>query len=280
MIDTTRLLGRPEHLAWDGLVLHHTDPYWQDHYPPNGFGCRCRVTAVRPREYKGDKAPKEELVRHVDKQGNEELIPKGIDRGWNYAPGANTDTSFTDLIDQKLIKIPPSIGADMWQALKPALMVERAKSVRDMVAQAAASMEPAGVAVVAHTIEPATVEALKRFDVELQDAAVWLRDRELIHAIRDVKVDRGAALPLEVWLNLPEYLDKAEAYFDTQDEALIYAFDVPNEAGKIVVRINRLEKVRSQGTRKKVQSNFIATGGIIDFADLAENRYKRLDIKP
>lgn len=30
---------RPEHLAWDGLVLPADDPWWNDHYPPNGWGC-------------------------------------------------------------------------------------------------------------------------------------------------------------------------------------------------------------------------------------------------
>ncbi|CAE6502779.1 Phage head morphogenesis protein, SPP1 gp7 (fragment) [Nitrosomonas nitrosa] len=48
---------RPLHVSWSGLVLHKDDPWWQAHFPPNGWGCRCRVTAVRPSEYKGDKAP-------------------------------------------------------------------------------------------------------------------------------------------------------------------------------------------------------------------------------
>lgn len=30
---------RPEHLAWDGLILPADDPWWDDHYPPNGWGC-------------------------------------------------------------------------------------------------------------------------------------------------------------------------------------------------------------------------------------------------
>jgi uncharacterized protein with gpF-like domain len=30
---------RPEHLAWDGLVLPADDPWWNTHYPPNGWGC-------------------------------------------------------------------------------------------------------------------------------------------------------------------------------------------------------------------------------------------------
>lgn len=37
---------RLDHLAWDGLVLATTNPWWDIHYPPNGWGCRCTVTGV------------------------------------------------------------------------------------------------------------------------------------------------------------------------------------------------------------------------------------------
>lgn len=37
---------REAHLAWDGLILAADDPWWQTHYPPNGWGCRCSVTGV------------------------------------------------------------------------------------------------------------------------------------------------------------------------------------------------------------------------------------------
>lgn len=47
----------PCHTEWDGLVLHHTDNWWMNHFPPNGPDCRCRVTAVRPEEYTGHVAP-------------------------------------------------------------------------------------------------------------------------------------------------------------------------------------------------------------------------------
>lgn len=49
----------PCHTKWDGLVLHHTDNWWMNHFPPNGPDCRCRVAAVRANEYKGQIAPKD-----------------------------------------------------------------------------------------------------------------------------------------------------------------------------------------------------------------------------
>lgn len=41
---------RPEHAAMHGTILRATHPWWQTHYPPNGFNCRCRAIALTERE--------------------------------------------------------------------------------------------------------------------------------------------------------------------------------------------------------------------------------------
>jgi hypothetical protein len=270
---------RPLHQSWNGTVLKYDDPWWQSHFCPNGFGCRCRITAVRADAYKGHPAPDDGTYEHKDRNGVVHTLPEGVDYGWDYAPGASVNQSFKGLIDDKLIRFPAPIGADMWQALKPALKAEQIKAVHDMVAVAAASMEPAGVSVVAHVVEPATIAALSGQGIELNDASIWLRDHELVHAIRDSKTGRGASLSLAVWLDLPKHLETAMPYLDTADTALLYAFTLPGEIGKVVVRINHLEKVRDNGVRKKINSNFIVTGGIIAEENLAGSRYVSLQGK-
>ena len=39
---------RDEHAALDGLILPANSPFWQDHYPPWDWGCRCQVVPVTP----------------------------------------------------------------------------------------------------------------------------------------------------------------------------------------------------------------------------------------
>ena len=34
---------RPHHQALNGVVRPADDAFWQTHYPPNGWGCRCRA---------------------------------------------------------------------------------------------------------------------------------------------------------------------------------------------------------------------------------------------
>ena len=37
---------RPEHLAFDGLILDKNDKFWLSHNPPNGWCCKCYTVAV------------------------------------------------------------------------------------------------------------------------------------------------------------------------------------------------------------------------------------------
>jgi len=91
---------RPLHVSWSGLVLKADDPFWHSHFPPNGWGCRCRVTAVRASEYNGANAPDDGVFRHEDSQGVTHTVPEGIDFGWDYAPGRSN----AELIRQVIAK--------------------------------------------------------------------------------------------------------------------------------------------------------------------------------
>lgn len=104
---------RPEHLAWDGLILRADDPWWQTHYPPNGWGCSCKVFAVSERELRRrsidpDKLTDGQCVRigadgkaalgaipfkgetyeWTSKDGTrQETLPRGVQPGWAYNVG-------------------------------------------------------------------------------------------------------------------------------------------------------------------------------------------------
>lgn len=41
---------RDSHAAMNGTVLHKDDTWWEENYPPNGWGCRCRVRARSKRD--------------------------------------------------------------------------------------------------------------------------------------------------------------------------------------------------------------------------------------
>lgn len=96
---------RPLHVSWSGLVLKHDDPFWSSHFPPNGWGCRCRVTSARPDQFKGDKAPDDGTYEKIDRFGQAHEIPNGIDYGWNYAPG-KSKAALIDSTKEKISALP------------------------------------------------------------------------------------------------------------------------------------------------------------------------------
>lgn len=268
---------RPLHVSWNGLVLHHEHPFWDTHFPPNGWMCHCRVTPVDEKEYlkaqaNGKGEPPAGWQEHSAKTG----APVGIDQGFDYAPGASTQKSLMDFVEKKLINLESSVGSHMWELIQDAVKQEQALAWQNMVERVSTTLMATGEARQAHVVEAETVKSLADVGVKLENAAVWLRDNELLHALRDYKDARGASLPIEVWQNLREHLDDATPYLDTEDQALIYVFDVPDGLGKLVVRVNYKEKARFDGVRDRITSNFIRTGGWIDAGDLGAARYVKL----
>lgn len=110
---------RPLHKSWDGLTLLHDHPFWTEHFPPNGWGCQCRVIAVTKTVYMkaiaNGRGPAD-----APAPGNTE----GIDDGFNYAPGANIATSFRDLVQDKLITYPPAISTALSRLMNKTVHAE------------------------------------------------------------------------------------------------------------------------------------------------------------
>lgn len=99
---------RPYHKQWGdmGLTLRHDHPFWQTHFPPNGWGCKCRVVAVAaPGD--GDASTPPEGWDEVDPRTG---APVGLDEGWDYAPGARTNDELRSFVQDKLIDYPPALS--------------------------------------------------------------------------------------------------------------------------------------------------------------------------
>jgi hypothetical protein len=87
---------RPHHVALDGTILPHDHPFWDTHYPPNGWGCQCYVTthSRQDLEREGRTVSADPQVRWEDvtvgsrgPRPQQIRVPEGIDPGWAYAPG-------------------------------------------------------------------------------------------------------------------------------------------------------------------------------------------------
>lgn len=108
---------RPEHLAFDGLILDKNDNFWLSHNPPNGWGCKCYTVAVsKARKERYEKegipgdcpleasnpesmpltikikaktvSPKISYKTYINKRnGTVSKVPSGVDPSFNFNQG-------------------------------------------------------------------------------------------------------------------------------------------------------------------------------------------------
>ncbi|MFC0686409.1 phage head morphogenesis protein [Novosphingobium clariflavum] len=84
---------RPEHHSWHGTLLLIDNPWWDTHYTPCGWGCRCDTqqvnermmarrgwTVTEPRRF-----PERDYVNK--RTGEVTKLERGIDPGWAYNVG-------------------------------------------------------------------------------------------------------------------------------------------------------------------------------------------------
>ena len=78
----------PEHRAWEGLILPIDHPFWQTHFPPNGFRCRCAVLGVTQAEYDQLRRDGGQFAGGTVKFDNDvDADLEALDPGFAYNPG-------------------------------------------------------------------------------------------------------------------------------------------------------------------------------------------------
>ena len=88
---------RDGHLAKNGMVLHRDDPWWSTNYPPNGWGCKCRVRAYSKKQL-------DKRGWSVAKSGGDNIAQKE----WAYDIGEGSKVAKLSKIDlnSSLAKLP------------------------------------------------------------------------------------------------------------------------------------------------------------------------------
>lgn len=83
---------RQLHESWAGTLLHADDSWWRDHYPPNGWGCKCWVRQISKREAERRggvtaRPPRDEVAYVNKRTGEVSKVDRGLDPAWASNPG-------------------------------------------------------------------------------------------------------------------------------------------------------------------------------------------------
>jgi hypothetical protein len=254
---------RHEHQAWDGRIIAADEPWWDTHYPPNGWGCRCTVTGVsaqRLRALRGD----------AGADGPPSASAGDPPPEWAYHVGkAARSLPAAAKFGEKLMALPPvwrEIAlADAqqrqieWFVDWPGFVRQLAQDTAQGVARTRGTATPIGF--VASDLVERLGSGRSLNDrlftpIVLETALIAAMDRTLAHALRREKwagrMDVRAALVV-VLENLPQWIARAPLVvldISRGDAVLLFATPVPGGQYDVVVcRADQFERRAEQPAR-------------------------------
>lgn len=295
---------RDLHRQWNGTILPIGADWWRTHYPPNGWGCRCRVQSLSARdmERRGftvtEPAPKPDLVaRQVNTPdgARTELVPESIDPGWAYNVGlAGQSARAAQQALRQVGTMPPEVGAaavaEFGDAARRAVGEDYRGWVRGILAKAtggqafdARQLRPDGSWKALGAFSPQVVETLLGRGEPIASAGIGISSQGLAHMLRAdkaaalTKAGLPRALSVADVLALPEAVAAPRAVLRQRDNGrILLVFDPadPNDArdAKVVVQINRTEKLEGEASR----FNAAHSAGIVDRTSLSDTRFYEL----
>lgn len=154
-VRTTSAEPREEHLQWVGLILPVDHPFWETHFPPNGWGCKCSVRQITRREaekllqepgYTGE-APDFGWTDFENRRTGEVVkVPIGIDPGWGTNPGLSRARTLVDSLSMRLDQAGPEAAKtgvrDWLHSPAPRIMAALPENIPLPVAVAPAPPHP------------------------------------------------------------------------------------------------------------------------------------------
>ncbi|WP_308186185.1 phage head morphogenesis protein [Neisseria subflava] len=283
---------RPLHRELHGQVYHIDDPFWDTFYPPNGFNCRCTVTAYsaadltrRGLEVSDSEGRLEEVYRVVNKAGDTEptraiRLADGrsfmADRGFDGNVGKRHLAQLGQLQMQRAVDLPPRLASMSVNQALDNLILRRA--VADDLYQAYQKLmtanRPQNQPAFVGAVSLHTLDELARRQLPLPQSAIIASSDSLVrHAQRSVKAGVDKTLPADFWQRLPDHIRQPlSIYFEAAANAetnpsLLYFYADPTDADylyKLVVQMDydgfRRSKNPTTGKRENLIVNVVDTG--------------------
>ena len=195
---------RDEHRQWHRLVLRADDTWWDTHYPPNGWGCRCYIRTLSQRQLDREglevgSAPSVRRTERINTRTGEVLgeVPVGIDPGWDYNVGKEwlgPEAAFLNQLVQ----------------LSPVMAVPAVRQWLDGPGFREWMENPAGEAPVA-VLDPAVASSLSANDTIVRFSAASMRKQKSQHP----------ELTPEEYSLLPDVIGNGRAIQDT-DQSVVF----------------------------------------------------------
>ncbi|MBB4018224.1 hypothetical protein GGR16_003258 [Chelatococcus caeni] len=144
-VESTAKEPRHEHRQWAGTILPVDHPWWDEHFPPNGWGCQCGVRQITKAEAERrggvaePPAGRTETFRNR-RTGEVTEVPEGVDPGWHTNPGKSRAATLMRRTTEALEEAGPDVArteiAKIWDSNTPELLAKLPRDVHVPVAVA------------------------------------------------------------------------------------------------------------------------------------------------
>lgn len=223
---------RLDHLSWNGLIIATVDPWWETHYPPNGWGCRCSATGVS-----------QQLLKAMGKRGPDPTpAPSKGDPPPEWAYNVGEADSGAHVADAALAKNL----SETWEALP-------AKPFQEYARPAKLPTDVSTVQLLPDIRDPSDIRAAWH---SLYGDQVALADP----SGAQVLLDQGV---VDHWLEDPKRLDGRQRYLPLLRDVVEHPFEIwanfaRNLLGQISLRRYYVKRVEVEEDGKKTTLTMIA----------------------
>ncbi|MBX8802505.1 hypothetical protein HBA92_17325 [Ochrobactrum sp. MR28] len=136
---------RPHHVALEGIKLPVDHVFWDTHFCPNGWGCKCRLRQISRFECEAlggvSPDPDVQYKEYRNKRtGEVSRVPVGVDPGWHTNPGKARARTLMRGLGERIEQSEPlqakQIIADLWDSRTPEAYAKLPERVQLPVAHA------------------------------------------------------------------------------------------------------------------------------------------------
>ncbi len=272
---------RVDHVMLDATVLPKDHSFWDTHFPPNGWNCKCYVRflskddVAKARKHGvvdlestdprtghhtrtkpiNETAPVIQWRKFVRKDGQTVRVPRNIDPGFEWNAGQiNRNTWLKDQAIRKARAL--ELVTKELQQLEQLIVSNTAQQAayQSFITQHHMQEKTGKSSVSVGVIKEQEASYLGRQKLKLSSPIIEVSSKRLTMSPKNLRHQKaGNDLSLQEWLELPKMLKskKVEVYYDSQHRNLLYVY--PAKDGRLIKIV--------------VSPNYVDNGLIINYVN-------------
>ena len=266
---------REAHRKLHGKTLPKTDKFWDTNYPPNGWGCRCRVQVLTEAEC---------VARGIVPLADGSFLPQAAEKDFKYNPGKvdKTDEILKDKQNKVLDAVTSSLAKKNLKQSLDSFEHERdvyvwQKSLDDAVDELLIKKN-LKAPIVAFALGKLGKDVIKKSEkllgVKIETEYIAGDKHGILHVRPERKGQYGQDLRIEEIKKIVKTLadDKTPVSVDTVNKNIVFWFEDEKDASKI----NKIVIDLNYKLKKFGLTNYMATASKVDKTNEKEAQFIKI----